>query len=61
MILLLGVCLLYVLFVLLLALVGFECVPFILFTTLENEEEEEGVVEFCFKFELLQSHRPKEF
>ena len=48
-------------FVLLFALVGSECVSFILFTTLENEEEEEGVVELCFKFELLQSQRPKEF
>ena len=53
-------------FVLLFALVGSECVSFILFTTLENEEEEEeeveeGAVELCFKFQLLQSQRPKEF
>ena len=37
-------------FVLLFALVGSECVSFILFTTLENEEEE-GVKKHCFKFE----------
>ena len=36
-------------FVLLLALVDSKCVSFILFTTLENEEEEGGV-ELCFKF-----------
>ena len=38
-------------FVLLLALVGSDCVSFILFTALENEEEE-GAVELCFKFQL---------
>ena len=39
-------------FVLLFALVGSESVSFILFTTFENEAEEEGAVELCFKFQL---------
>ena len=53
-IVLLGVCLLYELFVVLFALVGSEWCLLFLFPTLENGGEG-SVVKLCFKFQSLQS------
>lgn len=46
-------------YVLLLALIGSECVSVILFTMLENEEEG-SVGKLCFKFQSLQNQGHKE-